>query len=186
MMTDEWMAGRRRFQNCDDPAGEGAPAPDPLAKVNPPLRTPNDAKALLAAVKEGAFDVVATDHAPHTMQEKRDRPIDQAPFGMSGFEVALPLMLCLVRAGHLSLSDLIRLMSAAPAKLLDLAAGSLTPGMPADIVVFDPDARWTVAPGSLRTLSPNTPLLGMTVQGRVVRTFVSGRQVHTASPLEQT
>ncbi len=180
VMTDQWMAGRRIFENCDEAAGSGTDAPDPLAKVNPPLRTAEDTRALLAGLLDGTIDVVATDHAPHTLAEKFDVPIERAPFGMSGFEVALPVMLSLVRAGHFDLSQLIRLMSQKPAELLGLPAGNLAPGSPADIVVFDPEARWEVTPERLRTKSPNTPLLGMTVQGRVARTFVGGKEVYSA------
>ncbi len=180
VMTDQWLAGRRVLENCDEPSGSPQPAPYALAKVNPPLRTVEDTKALLAGLLDGTIDVIATDHAPHTMAEKLDVPIEQAAMGMSGFEVALPTILSLVRAGHFDLPEMIRLMSAKPASLLGLPGGSLTAGGPADIVVFDPEQRWTVEASTLRTKSPNTPLLGMSVQGKVIRTYVGGKEVFAA------
>ncbi|MGD9713004.1 MAG: dihydroorotase [Thermomicrobiales bacterium] len=178
VMTDQWMAGRRIFENCDEPPGESQDAPFGLAKVNPPLRTPADTKALLAGLLDGTIDLVATDHAPHAMSEKVGIPIEQAAFGMSGFELALPTMLSLVRASRFDLAELIRLMSAKPASLLGLNAGTLSPGAPADVCVFDPEFRWTVRAEALRTRSPNTPLMGMSVQGKVMRTFVGGAEVY--------
>lgn len=180
LMTDDWVAGRRTFVNCDEPDGDPAAAPDPLAKVNPPLRTAADARALLAGLLDGTIDVIATDHAPHTMSEKTNLPIEKAAFGMSGFEVALPSILALVRAGHFGLADLVRLMSTRPAELMGLPGGTLQTGALADVVVWDPLRRWDVTPQALRTLSPNTPLLGMTLQGKVIRTFVGGVEVHAA------
>jgi dihydroorotase len=184
LMTDRWVAGERIFENVDEPAGEPVSAPDPLAKVNPPLRTPADTQGLLAAIKDGTFDVIATDHAPHALNEKQGMPIDDAAFGMSGFEVALPMILGLVRAGHLDLADVIRLMSWNPAKLLGLPGGTLSPGSPGDIVVFHRDLPWTVDPDQMRTKSPNTPLAGMTLRGKPVLTIVGGEirfQVEGAS-----
>jgi dihydroorotase len=152
--------------------------------VNPPLRTGADTRGLLAAVKDGTFDVIATDHAPHALNEKQGMPIDDAAFGMSGFEVALSMILGLVRAGHLDLADVIRLMSWNPAKLLGLPGGTLSPGSPGDIVVFHRDLPWTVDPDQMRTKSPNTPLAGMTLRGKPVLTIVGGEirfQVEGAS-----
>ncbi|CAN5867474.1 dihydroorotase [soil metagenome] len=180
LMTDRWVAGERILENVDEPAGAPVAAPDPMAKVNPPLRTPADTHGLLAAVRDGTFDVIATDHAPHALNEKQGIPIEQAAFGMNGFEVALPLILSLVRAGHLTLSEMIRLMSWNPARLLNLPGGNLSPGSPADIVVFDTERAWTVDPATMQTKSPNTPLAGMTLHGKPVITMVGGEIRYSA------
>jgi dihydroorotase len=180
LMTDRWMAGVRRFENVDEPVGEPVGAPDPMAKVNPPLRTAADTRGLLEALKHGTFDVIATDHAPHAMNEKQGIPIEKAAFGMNGFEFALPMIFSLVRAGHLTLSDLIRFMSSNPAKLLGLPGGNLSPGSPADVVVFDRDRPWVVDPSRLRTKSPNTPLAGMQLRGKPILTMVGGTIQYTA------
>lgn len=180
VMTDHWVAGRRELVNVDELGGQPVSAPDPLAKVNPPLRPEADSVGLLAAVLDGTFDVIATDHAPHAMTEKTGLPIEHAAFGINGFETALPLMLGLVRAGHISMSEMVSLMSYRPANLMGFDSGRLTPGAVADVTVFDPDASWRIEPGSLKTLSPNTPLVGMTVRGRVMMTFVGGSLQHEA------
>jgi dihydroorotase len=180
LMTDRWMAGERRFENVDEPVGEPVGAPDPMAKVNPPLRTAADTRGLLEALGDGTFDVIATDHAPHALNEKQGIPIEKAAFGMNGFELALPMILSLVRAGHLTLSDMIRFMSLNPAKLLGLPGGNLSTGSPADVVVFDRDLPWVVDPSRLRTKSPNTPLAGMQLRGKPILTMVGGTIQHTA------
>jgi dihydroorotase len=176
VMTDEWVAGARRMVNVDEPEGAPAAPGDPHAKVNPPLRPEADAAALLAGVRDGTIDLVATDHAPHAEPEKAGSSFARAAFGMIGSELALPTMLALVRAERLSLSKMVDLLSAAPARLWGLPTGRLTPGAPADIVLFDPGERWTVGRETLRSKSVNTPLLGMTLQGKVKRTFVAGEE----------
>lgn len=174
LMDDRWVDGDRRLRNVDEPAGPRAACADPNTKVNPPLRTAEDTRQLLAALQDGTLDMVATDHAPHADKEKAATTMDDAAFGMSGLEFALPLMLALVRGGHFSLNEMIRLLTAAPARLLPLPLGRLTIGAPADITVFDPNERWTVRAERLVTKSPNTPLLGMDLRGRVRLTFVDG------------
>ena len=176
LMDDTWIAGNRTLLNVSEPAGVSGHPKDPNTKVNPPLRTAGDTRHLLAALKEGVFDIVATDHAPHATEEKGGRDFAAAAFGMSGLELALPLMLALVRAGHLTLTDVVRRCSVEPARLLGEPLGSLAPGRTADLVVFDPEERWTVTPEALRTKSKNTPLLGMELQGRVKLTLVGGEE----------
>jgi dihydroorotase len=126
----------------------------------------------------GDIDIVATDHAPHARPEKQGRPFEQAAFGMNGSEFALPLMLDLVRAGELTMSDLVSALSATPSRLWRLDAGTLRPGARADIVVFDPDESWIVDRDRLMSRSENTPLLGMALRGRVKLTFVAGDERH--------
>jgi dihydroorotase len=174
VMTDEWVAGSRTLVNVDEPTGTRARAGDPDTKVNPPLRPLSDTQALLASLQDGTFDIVATDHAPHARAEKQESDFESAAFGLSGLEFALPVMLALVRAGHISLTDLIYRLSTVPAHFLHANAGALTPGLPADVVIFDPNATWRVDANRLKSMSPNTPLLGMELKGRVVRTYVDG------------
>lgn len=174
LMTDEWIAGDRTFVNVDEPAGAlGAPA-DPNTKVNPPLRPRADTEMLLAAIEDGTFDIVATDHAPHAASDKILGQFETAAFGLSGLEFGLPLMLSLVRAGHISLLDLVRLMSFEPARVLSSDRGRIAVGAPADITIFDPNEEWTVVAERLRTKSANTPLIGMTLRGRARFTIVDG------------
>ena len=176
-MDDRWVAGERHLLNVEEPDGQApATVPDPQAKVNPPLRTAADARALLDAMVAGDFDVIATDHAPHTVADKTDGSLAGAAMGMSGLELAVPLVLALVRAGHLSVSDLVHRLSREPARLLRLSGGNLAPGRPAHLTVIDPDHRWVVGPDTLRTKSPNTPLLGMTMRGKPVLTLVGGEE----------
>jgi dihydroorotase len=174
VMTDEWIAGSRTMVNVDEPAGAAARTGDSDTKVNPPLRPLADTRALLASLQDGTFDIVATDHAPHARAEKQGTDFESAAFGLSGLEFALPVMLALVRAGHISLTELVYRMSTVPAHFLRANAGALTPGFPADVVIFDPNASWRVDATKLKSKSANTPLLGMELKGKVVRTFVDG------------
>jgi dihydroorotase len=178
LMSDEWVAGSRAFHNVDEPVGPAAQPGDPNTKVNPPLRTAADTKLLLAALQEGVFDVIATDHAPHASEDKPAGDFDRSAFGLSGLEFALPMMLALVRAGHLTLGEIVRRLSVEPSRILHLPGGTLAPGSVADIVVFDPDERWSVDAGSLQTKSGNTPLIGMELRGRVKLTLVDGEKRH--------
>ncbi len=149
------------------------------AKVNPPLRTMEDVKALRQALKEGVIDCIATDHAPHTQAEKAQE-FNNAPFGLIGLETALPLVITeLVKTGTLSLYDVIARMSDAPARIFNLPAGTLAPGAMADIVIFDPDAKQTFTHFVSR--SQNSPFLGWQLHGVVERTLVGGQTVFERS-----
>lgn len=154
------------------------------AKMNPPLRTEADRDALLRGLAEGVIDVMATDHAPHHYQGK-EREFDVAPFGVVGLETALGVgMSELVQTGLLSLSDLVDRMSRGPARIMGLEGGTLRPGSPADIVLFDPEERWTVDPAQFRSRSRNTPFTGRELLGRVRRTIVGG-ETRFLEPREQ-
>ncbi len=174
LMTDEWVAGSRRFVNVDEPAGNQAEPAHPNTKVNPPLRPQRDTELLLAAIADGTFDIVATDHAPHAATDKVRGQFQTAASGLSGLEFGLPMMLALIRAGRLSYLDLVRLMSYNPARVLRSDRGQLAVGAPADLTIFDPNEAWQVDAAKLRTKSANTPLLGMTLQGRNRYTIVDG------------
>jgi dihydroorotase len=146
------------------------------AKVNPPLRTAEDVAALRQALKDGTIDCIATDHAPHTQNEKAQE-FSMAPFGLIGLETSLPLIVTeLVRAGVISLVEMIRLMSDVPARIFKLPGGSLEPGANADIVIFDPEAKQTFTRFVSR--SQNSPFLGWQLHGVVERTIVGGHTVH--------
>ena len=174
-LTDEWLAGRRHL-HWEESLPTGASA-NPDAKVNPPLRGGADIAALVAGLRDGTIDTIGTDHAPHA---PRDKPADfgAAASGMLGFEVALPTLLSLVRAGALDLPLVIAKLTVAPAAVLGDAlpqgTGTLAPGAPADVTIFDPERRWTVTPDALASSSKNTPLLGREVQGMVTHTLVGG------------
>jgi dihydroorotase len=150
---------------------------DPNAKVNPPLRTAGDRAALRSGLADGTIDAIATDHAPHAPEEK-DQEFTLAPPGMVGLETALALTLTeLVEAGHLDLRSALCRLSTAPARLLglDRQGGPLAPGRPANVVVFDPEAAWTVDPSSFRSRARNTPFAGRRLRGLVRHTFFEGR-----------
>ena len=148
------------------------------AKVNPPLRTEEDRQAIIKGIADGTLDLIATDHAPHTAEEK-SQEFTSAPSGMVGLETAFALGITnLVKPGFISLSRLIELMSVNPARLYGLNAGSLEIGKPADIVLFDPDEKWTVTAGDLHSKSKNSPFIGMTLSGRVRYTISDGEIVY--------
>jgi dihydroorotase len=154
---------------------------DTNAKMNPPLREPEDVEAIRAALKDGTVDAIATDHAPHHYDAK-EREFDDAPFGIVGLETALGIAhSVLVGSGCLTLPELIARMSTAPARTFRLPGGSLAVGAPADVVVFDPAGKWTVDPARFRSKSRNTPFAGWELSGRVVGTLVAGVTVYLAA-----
>jgi dihydroorotase len=147
-----------------------------FAKVSPPLRAESDRQAIVEGLRDGTIDVIASDHTPQDQDSKR-LPFASAEFGVVGVETMLPVALRLVHEGAVSLIDLLRTMTAAPADLLGIAAGRLAPGAPADLVLLDPGAPWKITEAGLRSLSKNTAFEGRLVQGRVMRTLVDGRTV---------
>ena len=150
---------------------------DPMTKVNPPLREESDREAIVAGLADGTIDAIATDHAPHAREEK-DQEFLYAPPGMIGLETALGLTITeLVEPGHVSLSRAMELLGTSPARILGLDGhGSLAKDTRANVVVFDPGARWTVAADAMQSLSHNTPFEGRELTGRVVHTFYDGVQ----------
>lgn len=150
-----------------------------LAKMNPPLRTWEDIQAIKEGLCDGTIDAIATDHAPHAVQDKQQE-FAEAPFGVVGLETALPLTLTLVDEGVLSLEAAVAKLSTEPARVFRLNKGTLAPGADADVVVVDLEAYWEVDPTRLRSRSRNTPFAGWKVKGKVTTTLVGGRVVYEA------
>lgn len=151
---------------------------DTNRKMNPPLRTSEDLEAVREALADGTIDAIATDHAPHAVEEKLVE-FDRAPFGVVGLETALAVVMThLVRPGLLSIEDALRRMSTLPAQILGIPGGRLDVGAPADLVVIDPDRRWTVRPGEFASRSRNTPFEGWNLEGKAVLTMVEGAIRH--------
>ncbi|HEU4759153.1 MAG TPA: dihydroorotase, partial [Dehalococcoidia bacterium] len=162
----------------------GGLAYDTNAKVNPPLRSPEDAAACLAGLLDGTIDCIATDHAPHATEDKLCE-FDDAAFGISGLETALGLCLSLAHDGRLPLPRLIEALTAGPVRALGLdcrveGLGTLSSGTPGDVTLIDPEAEWTVEPERFASKGKNTPLAGRTLRGRVVATVYEGRVVWEA------
>ena len=146
-------------------------------KVNPPLRSRDHVDAMIQGLKDGTIDAIATDHSPHAFEEK-DREYCFAPSGFSGLETALGVVLThLYHTGLFTLSEVVERMTAAPARVMDLAEGTLSVGASADVVVFDPDAEWTVDPKEFYTKAKMTPYEGMKLKGKAVMTIVNGKVV---------
>ena len=145
-----------------------------MAKMNPPLRTADDVAAIRQGLKDGTLDVIATDHAPHALDEKSVE-FDAAPFGIVGLETSVGLSFKLVQEGILSMADLIARMSTTPARIIKSGGGMLSVGAVADITIIDPDLDWTVNASQFLSKSKNTPFDGWKLKGKAVRTIVEGR-----------
>jgi dihydroorotase len=175
-LTDAWVAGSRRFaweEAADENALEPDRAYDGHCRVNPPLPSRDDALALLAGIADRTVDAIATDHAPHPPERKLVAFDDAAP-GLIGLETALSIGLAAVEAGRLELGGLLAALSIRPAEIIG-ERRSLAIGQPADLVVFDPAARWCLEASSLASASANTPLVGMELPGVVRLTVADGR-----------
>ncbi len=147
------------------------------ARLDPPLRSEADRRALADAVRSGLIDVVVSAHDPHPPEEKR-LPFDEAEPGAVGLETLLPALASLAVDGAMPLIEALRAVTVAPAAFLGLPQGRLAPGAPADITVFDPDAPWVCRREALVSRSKNTPFDGRRLQGRVLLTMVDGAVVH--------
>lgn len=152
---------------------------DTNAKVNPPIRGPEDVEAIKEGLRDGTIDIIATDHAPHSEDEKKVE-FDLAPFGISGLETALPLALRLVSDGTLTLPELIKKLTCNPAQIIDINRGTLKVGSTADVVIFDPDKAVTVDRNKFRSKGKNSPFHGWQLSGSVLYTIVGGRVVFPA------
>jgi dihydroorotase len=195
-LTDEWLAGARRFAwealdadgRARDPWRDGAIVADPYdssLRVNPPLRSAVDAAACLVGLLDGTVDAVATDHAPHSAVDK-DVEFGLAANGISGIETALGLVLEAVDAGRLSLATAIAALTTGPARVLGSPGddrsgrGGLVEGSPANLVLFDRSDRWSVTADALASRGKNSPLLGRDLPGRVLLTIAAGRLAYLA------
>jgi dihydroorotase len=153
---------------------------DPIYKVNPPLRSADDVEAVREGLADGTIDIVATDHAPHPMEDK-ECEWDAAAFGMLGLETALSIVQqTMVDSGRLTWTQVANRMSSKPAEIGRVAdhGRPLAAGEPANVVLYDPAATWVVDPADVASLSRNTPYAGLKLPGRVVATFLRGKATH--------
>ena len=163
--TDAWIGDPNRLY-------------DTSTRVNPPLRTEEDRKALIEALKEGVIDCIATDHAPHHADDKNVE-YALASTGISGFETALGVCwTALVAPGHMTPAQLLEKMTSAPAKIFSLPGGALAVGQPADLTLIDPAAEWVVDTADFLSKGKNNPFHGKTLTGRVLKTWVGGKCVY--------
>ena len=147
-----------------------------LAKVNPPIRTEEDRLAIIEGLKDGTIDIIATDHAPHAKEEK-DKPLTEAPSGMLGLEAALPLCIeKLVKEAGMSMMEVLDKLTVKPAEMYNIDRGDLRVDGPADIVIFNPDEKWTVT--GFQSKSQNSPFLGEELTGKVKYTICMGKVVY--------
>jgi dihydroorotase len=198
-LTDAALAGAGAFWAEDGRATAAAgllaagerpdwPSYDTNFKMNPPLRSAADRAAIIEGLKSGILTVLCSDHAPHCNYEK-DVEFDEAPFGITGLETEFALSLTeLYHAGHLPLLEVLRRFTANPARLLKLKdhagrpLGELAPGAPADLVLLDPEARWTYRRDESLSRSWNSPFDGWPLRGRALATLLGGRVVHSGLP----
>ena len=178
-LTDETILGR----TVDGDGVNGAYAPltsaayDTLAKVNPPLREQTDVDAMIEGLRDGAIDLIATDHAPHNRTDK-ECTFHEAAFGISALETAAGQLMSLVHSGAIDLPLLIEKLTVAPARFLSREdLGTLKRGAAADITIIDPDAEWVVDTTQFASKGKNTPLAGATLRGRVHATLVGGEVI---------
>ncbi|MCI9634834.1 MAG: dihydroorotase [Hungatella sp.] len=147
-----------------------------LAKMNPPLRTEEDRQSLIRGLQDGTIDMIATDHAPHSKEEK-DRPLTQAPSGITGLETSLALGITeLVDKKYLTMPELMEKMSLNPARLYNLDCGRMKAGAPADLVIFDPDEEFTV--DKFHSKADNSPFKGWKLKGKTRYTICEGKVVY--------
>ena len=148
-----------------------------LAKVNPPLRTEADRQALVQGIKDATIDIIATDHAPHTMAEKQ-RPYGDATAGISGFDTAVGSLMWLVQSKQLTLTELIACLTAKPAAILHKPLGSFVLDTIANVTIIDPTKGWVVDVNEFVSMGKNTPLAGLKLTGKVVATIYQGNLVY--------
>ena len=170
-LTDEAILGHGGSHGAFEPLTEAAY--DTNAKVAPPLRSRDDMAAMVEGLRDGTADFVATDHAPHGHTDKLTT-FDEAANGISVLETALGSVMSLVHDGALTLPLAIERVTASPARFLGMDLGTLKPGSPADVTIFDPDSEWVVDPADFASKGKNTPLAGTKLRGRVVATIAGG------------
>jgi len=162
---------------CDRDIGDF----DANARMSPPLRSPSDRDRLRRAVADGTIDAICSDHTP-VDEDAKQVPFGEAEPGATALELLLPLTLQFGREARLSLVETLAAVTSRPAGVLGLAAGTLAPGAPADICLYDPSRAWRVQPAMLASQCKNTPFTGLELTGRVIRTLAAGRTIHAANP----
>ena len=181
-LDESWVVGHDQAGPLASPLTLSAY--DTNGKVNPPLRTRRDVEALIAGLRDGVIDAIATDHAPHAVTDKLVT-FDAAEFGISGLETAVGALMGLVHRGEISLKLLVERLTVGPQRVLGDGynhLGTLRQGAPADVVLFDPEQEWVVRSDEFASKGKNTPLDGVTLRGRVVATIAGGRLVYSALP----
>ncbi|BBJ27330.1 dihydroorotase [Athalassotoga saccharophila] len=148
---------------------------DTYKKINPPFPTSHDQRALYEGIEDDTIDAIITDHAPY-LNEEKEVEFQSAPFGIIGFETLLNEIIIVSKNG-LKIEKLLKKVSSDPAKIYGLEVGRIKEGLPANFVIFDPEGEWHVSKETLMSRSSNTPFLGKRLKGRVISTFVEGRQV---------
>jgi dihydroorotase len=154
-----------------------------IALVNPPFRSSNDTSALLRAVNEGVIDIIVSDHAPHTLEEKEKRNIWEVSPGIPGLETTLPLMLTQVNRGQTSLNQLIRMLATRPAEIFHIPRGSIQKGGFADIVIVDINQEYKIDSANFHSKAKYSPFDGLKVKGKPIKTFVNGQLVYDSGEI---
>ena len=176
-LNEEWVFGLKG----EVPSSVGLQSYDTNTRVNPPLRSKADVRALVDALREGVIDIIATDHAPHASTDKVCTYNEAAP-GINVLETAFSSVFALVNSKKISLVRLIESLTTRPASILGRDLGRLRKGFPADITLIHPSALWVVDPSTFASKSVNTPLAGVEMTGRVVRTIYQGKTVFQSQP----
>ncbi len=176
-MTDRWVLGNMEPWDGKGPYDPSRLPPyDTRTRVSPPLRSADDVMALIAGLRDGTIDAVATDHAPHTHVDKETEYANAAP-GFTGFELALPMLMTLVNTMQIDVVELVARLTLGPASIVDVLPVALGPGDPATLTIFDPSTSWTVTPESLASKGKNTPLMGQEMRGQIMLTMMEGQIV---------
>jgi dihydroorotase len=168
--------GIHHLHLCDRDIGDF----DTNCRMSPPLRSPSDRDRLRRALAEGVIDAACSDHTP-VDEDAKQVPFGEAEPGATALELLLPLTLQWGRESGLALAETLAAVTVRPAGILGVEAGTLAPGAPADLCLFDPARSWVVQPAALASQCKNTPFAGLEITGRVIRTLASGRTIHAAT-----
>jgi dihydroorotase len=176
-MTDRWVLGNMEPWDGKGPYDPSRLPPyDTRTRVSPPLRSAEDVMALIAGLRDGTIDAVATDHAPHTHVDKETEYANAAP-GFTGFELALPMLMTLVNTMQIDVVELVARLTLGPAEIINILPIALGPGDAATLTIFDPSTSWRVTPEVLASKGKNTPLMGQEMRGQIMLTMIKGQIV---------